>query len=153
MKRTLLLAAAALLLIIVAKTSAQSRPQVGTSGSRPTERVGDLTGNIEHGRYIAEHVAMCVECHSGRDEQGNIVDSQKFMGAPIPFDAPQWATTWAIRAPRNRGLPGYNDEQAMRLLTEGAIGRDGAQLKLPMPRFRMTRQDAADVIAYLRSLQ
>jgi hypothetical protein len=42
---------------------------------------------------------------------------------------------------------------AMRLLTQGAIGRDGAQLKLPMPRFRMNNQDAADVIAFLRSLE
>jgi hypothetical protein len=56
------------------------------------------------------------------------------------------------RAPRNRGLPGYTDEQALQLLTEGAIGRDGKQLRLPMPRFRMTTQDAADVIAFLRSL-
>jgi len=44
------------------------------------------------------------------------------------------------------------DEQALRLLTEGAIGRDGKQLRPPMPRFRMTRQAATDVIAFLRSL-
>ena len=35
-------------------------------------------GNVEHGRYIAERVAMCVECHSGRDAAGNI------RSAPIP---------------------------------------------------------------------
>ena len=40
----------------------------------------------------------------------------------------------------------------MRLLTEGAIDRRGVQLKPPMPRFRMTPQDAADVIAFMRSL-
>jgi hypothetical protein len=153
MRRTLLAAAAVLLLIIFAKASAQSRPPAGTSGSRPDDRVGTVNGNVERGRYIAEQVAMCVECHSGRDEQGNIIDSERYMGAPIPSSPPPWATTWAIRAPRNRDLPGYTDDQAMRLLTEGAIGRDGAQLKLPMPRFRMTRQDAADVIAYLRSLK
>jgi hypothetical protein len=111
-----------------------------------------ITGNAEHGRYIAEHVAMCVECHSGRDDSGAIIESQKYMGAPIPVRPPLPAD-WAIRAPRNRGLPGYDDAQAMRLLTEGAIGREGNQLRLPMPRFRMTRQDAADVIAFLRSLR
>ena len=61
------------------------------------------------------------------------------------------ANDWA-NVPRNKGLPGYSDEQALRLLTEGAIGRDGKQLRPPMPRFRMTPQDAADVIAFLRSL-
>jgi hypothetical protein len=40
----------------------------------------------------------------------------------------------------------------MRLLTQGAIRRDVTQLRYPMPRFRMTPQDAADVIAYLRTL-
>ena len=108
-------------------------------------------GNIEHGRYLAEHVAMCIECHSRRDASGNILPSDVFEGGPIPF-APPWPNDWANRAPRNKGLPGYSDEQALRLLTEGAIGRDGKQLRPPMPRFRMTRQDAADVIAFLRSL-
>jgi hypothetical protein len=73
------------------------------------------------------------------------------MGGLIPF-APPWPNDWATRAPRNRGLPGYDDALAMRLLTEGSIGRNGAQLRPPMPRFRMSRQDAADVIAFLRSL-
>lgn len=41
----------------------------------------------------------------------------------------------------------------MRLLTEGAIGRNGTRLHPLMPRFRMTPQDAADVIAYMRSLE
>jgi Cytochrome c len=109
-------------------------------------------GNIGHGRYLAERVAMCIECHSGRDAQGNIIESELFLGGPIPV-APPWPNDWANRAPRNKGLPGYTDEQALRLLTAGAIGRDGKQLRLPMPRFRMTTQDAADVIAFLRSLQ
>jgi mono/diheme cytochrome c family protein len=108
-------------------------------------------GNVEHGRYLAEHVAMCIECHSGRDANGNILQSELFEGGSIPF-APPWPNDWANRAPRNRGLPGYSDEQALRLLTQGAIGRDGKQLRPPMPRFRMTPQDAADVIAFLRSL-
>jgi hypothetical protein len=94
---------------------------------------------------------MCIECHSGRDDQGNILASRLFLGGSIPF-APPWPNDWASRAPRNRGLPGYTDALAMRLLTQGAIGRDGQQLRRPMPRFHMSVQDAADVIAYLRSL-
>jgi len=135
-------------LVCSGQIPARLHAQEGTA-ARSDARV---TGNAEHGRYIAEHVAMCVECHSGRDESGAIIDSQKYLGAPIPLPGPL-PTGWAIRAPRNRGLPGYTDDQAMRLLTEGAIGREGNQLKLPMPRFRMTRQDAADVIAFLRSLR
>ena len=126
------------------------RPAV-TPTSRQTAAVTTLPqGNAEHGRYIVEHVAMCVECHSGRDGRGVILESERYLGAPIPF-APPWPNDWAMRAPRNRGLPGYTDEEAMRLLTQGAIGRHGEHLRPPMPRFRMNPQDAADVIAFMRS--
>ena len=113
--------------------------------------VSQSRGNVEHGRYLAEHVANCIECHSGRDAEGNILESEKYTGGSIPF-LPPWPNDWATRAPRNKGLPGYTDEQALRLLTQGAIDHNGNQLRSPMPRFRMTPQDAADVIAFLRSL-
>jgi hypothetical protein len=152
-------AAAVLLAVAAADPTAQSRTvtatatgaQAGASSSSQAVYSGPMpSGNAEHGRYLAEHVAMCVECHSGRDGAGNILASERYLGAPIPF-GPPWALDWATRAPRNQGLPGYSDALAMRLLTEGAIGRDGRQLKMPMPRFRMTPQDAADVIAWMRS--
>jgi mono/diheme cytochrome c family protein len=131
------------------QTQQQQVQQKASDKTAPTKTLP--AGNVEHGRYIAEHVAMCIECHSGRDASGTILQDELFEGGPIPF-APPWPNEWANRAPRNRGLPGYSDEQALRLLTEGAIGRDGKPLRLPMPRFRMTREDAADVIAFLRSL-
>ena len=119
---------------------------------RPAATTGTaVSGNVERGRYLVERVAMCVECHSGRDGRGNIIETQRYMGGSIPL-APPWPNDWAMRAPRNKGLPGYDDALAVRLLTEGSIGRKGEQLRPPMPRFQMTRQDAADVIAFLRSL-
>jgi mono/diheme cytochrome c family protein len=116
-----------------------------------TAQTGAPAANIERGRYLVERVAMCYECHSTRDPQGNIVAGTKFLGGPMPM-RPPWPGDWPLQTPRIAGLPGYNDMEAMRLLTQGAIKRDGTQLRAPMPRFRMTPQDAADVIAYLRSL-
>lgn len=110
------------------------------------------TPNPEHGRYLAERVAMCVECHSERDAAGEIVPGRKYMGGLLP-NQPSWMAEWADRVPRNAGLPGYDDAAALRLLTQGAIARDGRQLRPPMPRFRMTPEDAADIIAFLRSVR
>jgi mono/diheme cytochrome c family protein len=99
----------------------------GQQAQAPTAAsTAKASGNVEHGRYLVENVVMCYECHSTRD--------------------------WPIQIPRIAGLPGYTDEQALRLLTQGAIRFDGKQLRYPMPRFRMSPQDAADVIAYLRTL-
>jgi len=127
-----------------ANTTANAAPE--------TIQVQGIAGNVEHGRYIVENIAMCVECHSDRDAAGNVIEATRFHGGPIPV-RPPWPNDWAIRAPRNAGLPGYDDDQAMRLLTEGAIGRDGRQLRPPMPRFHMSKQDAADVIAFMRSVK
>jgi len=137
-------------LLVLTASSLQSQRPATPPSPHPTAVATTLPrGNAEHGRYLVEHVAMCIECHSGRDARGGILESERFLGAPIPF-APPWPNDWAMRAPRNRGLPGYTDALALRLLTEGAIGRNGEQLRPPMPRFRMSVQDAADVIAYMR---
>ncbi len=130
--------------------SARATPAVGDV---PSARATTIQGDAEHGRYLVERVVMCAQCHSPRDEHGNIIEERRFTGAPIPVRRPLWATNWAIHAPRNRGLPGYTVEQGIRLLTQGAIARDGRQLRPPMPPFRMTPQDAADVVAYFKSMK
>lgn len=130
--------------LLVATLSGQS------ASAQSSAAVGGVVGNSEHGRYLVEQVAMCGECHSTRDAQGNIVPGTRFMGGPMPF-RPQWSADWPVSAPRIAGLPGYTDELAIRLLTQGAIKRDGTLLRRPMPAFRMTPQDAADIIVYLRS--
>jgi mono/diheme cytochrome c family protein len=106
-------------------------------------------GNVEHGRYLVERVAMCAECHSTRDTAGNIVPGTRLRGGSMPARVP-WLADWPAQTPRIAGLPGYTDAEAQRLLTQGAVKRDGTQARAPMPRFRMTEQDAADVMAYLR---
>jgi mono/diheme cytochrome c family protein len=146
-----LLAGLGFMVVVAITGAAQQEKPAAARPPADSSRTSTVKGNAEHGRYIVEHIAMCFECHSPRDESGEIVRDQRFMGAPIPF-RPPWPNDWAQRAPRNAGLPGYTDEQALRLLTEGAIARDGRQLRPPMPRFRMTVEDARDVVAFMRSL-
>lgn len=140
------------LLLLVTQMSAQSgqtmAPRDAAPARVPSQDRG--TGNVERGAYLAQHVAMCVECHSARDGGGTIVPPERFMGGLIPL-GPPWATDWAQRAPRIAGLPGYTNDQALRVLTQGAIDRTGRQLRLPMPRFRMTNADAADIVAFLKA--
>lgn len=107
---------------------------------------------VARGRYITQQVAMCVQCHTPRDEQGNLIQAKIFQGGPIPVTQPPYPDRdWALVAPSIAGLVGYTDEQAIRLLTTG-IRRDGTHPRAPMPPFRMTTEDARAVIAYLRTL-
>ena len=153
MSRSLLFCSAGALLLAVAGATVQMSAQAPTRPAAPAAARSMPAGNVEHGRYLAEQVAMCVECHSGRDSLGNLIQSQRYLGGEMPISPSQgWNRNWATRAPRNKNLPGYTDEQAMRLLTQGSLDRHGAQLRAPMPRFRMSPQDAADVIAFLRTM-
>jgi Cytochrome c len=110
----------------------------------------ELRGNPARGRYLVERVAMCGECHSTRDQAGVIIPETRLHGGPLPIQVP-WPADWPLIVPRIAGLPGYSDAEALRLLTEGAMKRIGGQARAPMPRFRMTTEDAADVIAFLRT--
>ena len=147
--------------VAAAAAGPQREPPTGNQGDTAERRAASPAqqaapakvppGNVEHGRYLVHNVAMCVECHSPRDANGEIIAGKEFTGAPLPFRPPD-RRGWALRAPRNRGLPGYTPELAIRLLTQGGVDREGKQLRPPMPHFRMTVQDAADVVAYLKSL-
>lgn len=110
------------------------------------------SGGIDRGRYIVEDVAMCGQCHTPRNANGDLILSQRLRGAAVPVQAPFPAKQWAEFAPRIAGLPQYSDEQALTLFTRG-ISRTGGQLRGPMPPFRMSAGDAKDVISYLRSLE
>ena len=120
-------------------TAPQAKPQAAT------------TGGIARGEYLANRVAMCVQCHSARDASGAITDSTKFRGGAIPFKSPWPASEWAYQAPTLAGLPGFTDEQIVEILTLGrATGRQTP--RSPMPPFRMSPEDAKAIAAYLRSL-
>ncbi|MEO8359761.1 MAG: c-type cytochrome [Vicinamibacteria bacterium] len=105
---------------------------------------------VARGEYLTTRVAMCVQCHSPRDEKGVIIEALRFTGAPIPFQSPYANGHWAAAAPNIRSLRGFTDEQALMLLTEGHAGERPAP-QLPMPPFRMSQDDARAVIAFLRA--
>jgi hypothetical protein len=59
---------------------------------------------------------------------------------------------WPLQAPRIAGaLPG-TDAEMVTLLTTG-VWRTGTYLRPPMPQFRMSRQDAESVVAYLKTVK
>lgn len=109
---------------------------------------------VRRGDYITHSVAMCVICHSGRDAAGVVLPGQEFLGGVITAlpTHDDGGGDWAFRAPRLAGLPGYDEELFLRLLMEG-IARDGLPPLRPMPPFRMAREDASAVYAYLKSLR
>ena len=127
--------------------SAQSRQ------SKRTGEGGDLHNKrlIERGKYLVEGVAMCERCHTQRDETGKPDRAHWLHGGPTQTRPTYPSPSWAIVEPRIAGAPPGTDAEIIILLTTG-ISRTGKPPSPPMPPFRMTRDDAEAVLAYLKSL-
>lgn len=109
-------------------------------------------GDVDRGRYLVEQVAMCGECHTPRDSDGNIDRSRWLAGATIWIKPVHNMNNWAEWAPRLAGLPSFTDDQAEQVLEKG-IGPNGAPIRPPMHIYHMSHADAIAIIAYLRSLR
>jgi mono/diheme cytochrome c family protein len=111
----------------------------------------EKTGDVARGKYIGEGVAMCGQCHTPRDSQGNPDRKHWLQGGPVPFMPAEPDSDWPVRVPRIGGTPPADDADMVKLLTTG-IWTTGNRLRFPMPQFRMDRSDAEAVVAYLKSL-
>ncbi|HEV2397698.1 MAG TPA: cytochrome c [Candidatus Sulfotelmatobacter sp.] len=124
--------------------AAAQTPQ-GRSGAAGSE------SKVARGKYIVNGVAMCGMCHTPRNDSGQIEQDRWLDGAALWLLPAHPDPNWPLKAPRIAGTPPGSDEDMVRLLTTG-IWKDKGYLRPPMPQFRMSREDAEAVIAYLRSL-
>jgi mono/diheme cytochrome c family protein len=106
----------------------------------------------ERGEYLAVRVAMCVQCHTPRDESGTLLTTRLFEGARVPLVSPFPGAQWATQAPALAGLAAVRREDLISILTVGTRV-DGRTPRAPMPPFRMTRDDAEAIADYLDALQ
>lgn len=117
--------------------------------SRPKR---DAAGDVARGKYLVQNVAMCGQCHTPRNSNGELDQSHALDGAPLFLRPPYADPNWPINAPRIGGNPPASDADMIKLLTTG-IWTNGKTLRFPMMPFRMNEADAKSVVAYLRSLQ
>ena len=137
----MLAAALALTVLTVAQDAASAKP-AHTSDHAPL---------VARGKYIVDNVAMCGTCHTPHTSSGAADRHHYLEGAPLWLNPITPISDWPLRAPRLAGQPSGSDAEVVTLLTTG-LWKDGKALRSPMPQFRMTREDAEAVIAYLRSL-
>ena len=106
---------------------------------------------VQRGKYLAENVAMCADCHTPRDDKGQFDRTQWLQGNVLDFK-PDHKMPFAAVAVPIAGLPGFTDEKAVKFLETG-IDLIGKPAMWPMPQFRFNHDDAVAVVVYLRSLK
>ena len=125
-----------------------------SDASAQDEAAAGGSNAVERGRYLVHDVAMCVQCHSPRNENGQIIERQILRGGTVPVEGPRWVADadWAYLAPDLRALARARADYLTTVLITGERP-DGSQPKSPMPSFRLTGQDAEAIVEYLRSLR
>lgn len=126
-------------------------------GDAPDIEVSKAPNNVERGRYLANSVAVCMDCHSVRDWS-------LFTGPPSPGTLGRGGEEFN----QKMGLPGiyysknltpygledWTDGEIFRAVTTG-VSKDGSALFpiMPHPNYaRVSKDDIYDIIAYLRTL-
>ena len=107
---------------------------------------------IARGKYLVERVAMCQDCHSPRNERGEFDTSRWLGGSALAFKPAVPIPGWSEAAPPLAGLEGWEMEEAVKFLQTG-VTPGGKPAAPPMPEYRLNRQDATAVVAYLKSLK
>jgi len=140
------------LLGITRFTAAQESAQPAkTANGAPKAGSPGATGAVARGKYIVEDVAYCTNCHTPRTSTGELDRTKWLQGGPLFWQPAQHVPNYPQLVPRLAGTPPANDDEMVILLTTG-VWKDGTRLREPMPQFRMTKEDALAVIAYLKTL-
>ena len=126
-------------------------------GAAPDIKIESNAEIVKHGEYLANHVCVCIDCHSKRDwtkyggpispgtvgEGGEVFDQQfGFPGAFISQNI----------TPYN--LAGWTDGDLYRCITTG-VTKDGHAMfpVMPYPLYgKMAADDIKAIIAYIRTL-
>lgn len=113
---------------------------------------------ILRGKYLAENVAMCVDCHSQRDWSlfsGPVIAGTYGKGGEA-FDQKQgFPGSYVASNLTPHNLKDWSDGEVLRAVTSG-VSRDGRPLFPVMPYVsfgKMDREDVYSIISYIRSLQ
>ena len=110
---------------------------------------------VARGKYLVEKVAACQECHSPRNERGELDRAQWLHGAMLDFKPVKPVPAWADYAPALAGMgargSAWTEEATIKLLETG-LAPNGKPLRPPMPAYQMSHEDAAAMAAYFKSL-
>lgn len=142
--------ALAVFLCVPSATDARDRRASAGANAQAEGNAGANMGDVARGKYLVEAVAMCGQCHTPRNANGELDRSRWLQGAAVPWVPAQQESNWPLLAPRIGGAPPADDADMIKLLTTG-IWTNGQPLRFPMMPFRMSEADAKAVIAYLKS--
>lgn len=127
-------------------------------GPAPEIKVEGTPDQIKRGKYLANHVTLCVDCHSTRDWSifsGPITPGTEGQGGEKFGPEMGFPGTFYSRNITPHNLGDWTDGEIYRAITSG-VSKDGSPLfpVMPYPSYKnMAPRDVKAIIAYIRTLQ
>ena len=142
--------------ILLALSGCRGKPQ---PWARPLRNVAfDRTpARLERGRYLAEGVLQCLNCHSERDESrpgAPPIEGKEGAGHIFYDEPPVRLVAPNLTPDKETGAGSWTDDMFARAIREG-VGHDGRPLHPQMwyDAFQfLSDEDVASVVVYLRSI-
>jgi mono/diheme cytochrome c family protein len=147
----------ALLLVVVAAAATYVKTALPNTGDAPELTIDRTPERIERGKYLANHVTVCMDCHSIRDwsKFAGPVAGGNMGGGGEKFDANMgFPGTFYSKNITPYGLGSWTDGEIFRAITSG-VTKNGKPLFPLMPYHsygRMDKEDIYSIIAYIRTL-
>lgn len=124
----------------------------------PAVRAEATPERLARGKYLADHVAVCTDCHSQRDwtkYAGPVKPDTYAAGGEVWDETVGFPGRLVSKNLTPAALGSWSDGEVLRAITEG-VSKDGTPLFSLMPYAlygkHLSREDALAIVAYLRTL-
>ncbi len=127
------------------------------TGAASDIKIDATAERLERGKYLANHVALCMDCHSTRDwtkYAGPMTDTEIGGGGELFDQSLGFPGKFIAKNITPYHLGNWTDGEIMRAVTTG-VSKDGKALFPIMGYHRFGKMDEEDVrsiIAYIRTL-
>ncbi len=147
----------ALFLVVIAAALIYLKTALPNVGPALDLKVEATPERIERGRYLAHHVAVCIDCHSTRDWgvfSGPLVDGTWGKGGEVFDERFGFPGAFYAKNITPAGVGQWTDGELYRAITAG-VSKDGHALFpiMPYPNYgQMPDEEIYAIIAYIRTL-
>ena len=159
MKKTLRISGLVLLFLVIVVGGLISYVKIALPNVGPAAevKINNSPERIERGKYLANHVTVCMDCHSTRDwtkYSGPLVPGTLGKGGERFDQSFGFPGCYLSRNITPKGISRYSDGELFRAITTGVTKEGRAMFPvMPYPYYsKMDPDDIMCIIAYIRSL-
>lgn len=111
---------------------------------------------VARGKYLAESVGVCQDCHTPKTEAGDLDQSKWMKGATLDVapigTIPKWHKTAPDLTPTGNLFKRWGADGIVKFMETGKNPKGGGA-DPPMPAYKLNHEDAVAVVEYLKTLK